>query len=120
MTLDRACQDLKHWLRKESLINLNYFTYAVTPDLFLYGSTPDLFHFISSLGSSMSNLNSILKYTTKRISDRQELDELKSFAESHLKEGRTILQIIERAESNIAWLDRNYDTIVSWLKEVDI
>ncbi|KAL1390301.1 hypothetical protein pipiens_012445 [Culex pipiens pipiens] len=68
------------------------------------------------LGTSMSNLNMILKYSTKRLNSRYELDELKEFAQTHLKDtGRTIQQAIERAEANIAWMEENAATIVQWL-----
>ncbi|XP_065076994.1 aminopeptidase N-like [Ochlerotatus camptorhynchus] len=71
------------------------------------------------LGTSMSNLNMILMYSTKRINTRYELDELKEFAQTHVKDtGRTIQQAIERAQANIVWMDMNADTIIEWLSEV--
>uniref|UniRef100_A0A182PTT0 Aminopeptidase N n=1 Tax=Anopheles epiroticus TaxID=199890 RepID=A0A182PTT0_9DIPT len=73
----------------------------------------------SYFGASMSNLNIILKYCTKRFNTESELLELKEFAEIHLKDsGRTIQQAIEWTESNIAWLNRNAQPIVNWLNEV--
>uniref|UniRef100_A0A182Q4G3 Aminopeptidase N n=1 Tax=Anopheles farauti TaxID=69004 RepID=A0A182Q4G3_9DIPT len=73
----------------------------------------------SYFGASMSNLNIILKYSTKRFNTESELQELKEFAELHLKDsGRTIQQAIEWTESNIAWLNRNAQPIVNWLNEV--
>uniref|UniRef100_A0A182R8C8 Aminopeptidase N n=1 Tax=Anopheles funestus TaxID=62324 RepID=A0A182R8C8_ANOFN len=72
----------------------------------------------SYFGASMSNLNIILKYCTKRFNTASELLELKEFAEIHLKDsGRTIQQAIEWTESNIAWLNRNAQPIVNWLNE---
>ncbi|XP_053660803.1 aminopeptidase N-like [Anopheles marshallii] len=72
----------------------------------------------SYFGASMSNLNIILKYCTKRFNTESELLELKEFAEIHLKDsGRTIQQAIEWTESNIAWLNRNAQPIVNWLNE---
>lgn len=72
------------------------------------------------LGTSMSNLNMILKYSTKSLNTRYELEELKLFAQTHLKDtGRTIQQAIERAQANIEWMDENADTIVQWLSEVE-
>ncbi|XP_055523948.1 aminopeptidase N [Wyeomyia smithii] len=71
------------------------------------------------LGTSMSNLNMILKYSTKRLNTQYELEELKEFAKTHLKEtSRIIQQAIERAESNIAWMDTNAETIIEWLSQV--
>uniref|UniRef100_A0A182W2Z0 Aminopeptidase N n=1 Tax=Anopheles minimus TaxID=112268 RepID=A0A182W2Z0_9DIPT len=73
----------------------------------------------SYFGASMSNLNIILKYCTKRFNTESELLELKEFAETHLKDsGRTIQQAIEWTESNIAWLNRNAQPIVNWLNEL--
>uniref|UniRef100_A0A182T1W9 Aminopeptidase N n=1 Tax=Anopheles maculatus TaxID=74869 RepID=A0A182T1W9_9DIPT len=73
----------------------------------------------SYFGASMSNLNIILKYCTKRFNTESELLELKEFAEIHLKDsGRTIQQSIEWTETNIAWLNRNAQPIVNWLNEV--
>ncbi|XP_052869863.1 aminopeptidase N [Anopheles cruzii] len=67
-------------------------------------------------GSTMSNLNIILKYSTKRFNTDAELLELKKFAETHLIDsGRTIQQSIERTEANIDWYNRNAQTIVNWL-----
>lgn len=72
------------------------------------------------LGTSMSNLNMILKYSTKRLNVQHELDELKEFAQTHVKDtGRTIQQAIERAQANILWMDMNADTIVQWLNDVE-
>ncbi|XP_058467773.1 aminopeptidase N [Malaya genurostris] len=71
------------------------------------------------LGTSMSNLNMILKYSTKRLNTQYELDELKEFAQTQLKDtGRTIQQAIERAQANILWMDMNANTIDQWLSEV--
>ncbi|XP_058813856.1 aminopeptidase N [Topomyia yanbarensis] len=72
------------------------------------------------LGTSMSNLNMILKFSTKRLNTQYELDELKDFAQTHLKDtGRAIQQAIERAQANILWMDMNADTINQWLSEVE-
>ncbi|XP_062535538.1 aminopeptidase N [Armigeres subalbatus] len=71
------------------------------------------------LGTSMSNLNMILKYSTKRLNTQYELDELKEFAQTHVKDtGRTIQQAIERAQANIVWLETNVDAIVQWLSSI--
>uniref|UniRef100_A0A1B0DCY6 Aminopeptidase n=1 Tax=Phlebotomus papatasi TaxID=29031 RepID=A0A1B0DCY6_PHLPP len=76
-------------------------------------------HIKEYLGSTMSNLNSILKYGTRRLNTRYELDELKRFADVHLKDsGRTVRQAIEKTEANIAWMERNFDVITEWLENV--
>lgn len=73
------------------------------------------------LGSAMTNLNLIVKYSTQRMNTKFELDELKSFINRHYKESsRTIEQAIERVEVSISWMERNYRPIVDWLiKEVE-
>ncbi|KAG4068421.1 hypothetical protein HA402_007941 [Bradysia odoriphaga] len=85
---------------------------------------PIAFNFIRShwkqmkdyLGSTLSQLNAIVKYCTRRINDRYELDEFKRFSHLHIKDGgRSIHQAIETGEANIAWMDNNYKTIVEWL-----
>lgn len=47
------------------------------------------------------------------------LPQLKRFAEDHKAElgtaTRQVMQSIEQAEANIAWMDKNFDTIVWWL-----
>jgi hypothetical protein len=48
--------------------------------------------------------------------DSNQLDELKRFDDKELKEGRTLKQAIEQAEANIAWLNKNYQKLVEWLK----
>lgn len=68
-------------------------------------------------GSSLSSLNSLIKFSTKKLTDHNQLEALKNFDDSELQEGRTIKQAIERAEANIAWLDKNYKKIVKWLEE---
>ncbi|XP_053689717.1 aminopeptidase N [Sabethes cyaneus] len=71
------------------------------------------------LGTSMSNLNMILKYSTKRFNTQYELDELKEFAKTHLTDtSRIIQQAIEGAEANIAWMETNVATIIEWLNQV--
>uniref|UniRef100_A0A336KRZ8 Aminopeptidase N n=2 Tax=Culicoides sonorensis TaxID=179676 RepID=A0A336KRZ8_CULSO len=69
-------------------------------------------------GQPMSNLNNILKYSTKRLNNPYELNELKEFANLHMNEtGRTLKLAIEQTEANIAWMDKNYQNIVTWLTE---
>jgi len=74
------------------------------------------------LEASISTLNSMIKFATKKITDRSQLDSLKEFANVQLKgerggESRTIRQVIERAEANIAWMDKNYKKIIEWLEQ---
>ena len=68
-------------------------------------------------GSSLSTLNSLIKFSTKKLTDRSQLEALKNFDDPEVQEGRAIKQAVERAETNIAWLDKNYKKIVSWLEE---
>lgn len=95
------------------------------------------------MGANLSNLNSIVKYTARRLNNRYELDEVKKknnllpmkfcqhinhynflnqfkrFTHQHTKDtGRTIQQAIEAAESNIQWMERNYKTIIEWLGNI--
>lgn len=68
------------------------------------------------LGSPMSTLNSLIKFVTKRMTDPNQLEDLKRFDDKELKEGRSLKQAIEQAEANIAWLNKNQKKIVDWLK----
>jgi hypothetical protein len=68
-------------------------------------------------GSSLSTLNSLIKFSTKKLTDRSQLDALKNFDDPEVQAGRTIKQAVERAEANIAWLDKNYKKIVTWLEK---
>uniref|UniRef100_A0A1L8E2W2 Aminopeptidase n=1 Tax=Nyssomyia neivai TaxID=330878 RepID=A0A1L8E2W2_9DIPT len=78
-------------------------------------------HIKDYLGSTMANLNSILKYSTRRLNTPFELDELKRFASENLKDsGRTVKQSIEKAEANIAWMKRNFKVITLWLSNVSM
>ncbi|KAG5672285.1 hypothetical protein PVAND_002422 [Polypedilum vanderplanki] len=69
------------------------------------------------VGSPMSTLNSLIKFVTKGMTDKNQLDDLKRFDDKELKQGRTLKQAIEQAEANILWLNKNYKKIVDWLKE---
>lgn len=64
----------------------------------------------------MSTLNSLIKFVTKRLTDLNQLEDLKRFDDKELKAGRTLKQAIEQAEANIAWLNKNHNKIVDWLK----
>lgn len=69
----------------------------------------------------MSNLNTIIKFPTKLMNTRFLLADLKSFVKNDLKEtGRTIQQAVEQVQINVDWMDRNYNTIVEWLKKQEI
>lgn len=62
-------------------------------------------------------MNSIIRDTTK-VTTKSGVEELKRFAKEHSKDlGRTIKQSIERAQSNVKWMDINKKTIEEWLKE---
>ena len=47
--------------------------------------------------------------------------QLEQFAEKnkeHLTEAkREMQQVIEHATANVAWMEKNYDTIISWLEK---
>lgn len=61
-------------------------------------------------------MSSIIRGTTK-MTTRAGVDELKRFEKEHGKDlGRTIKQSIEKAEANVLWLEKNYETIREWLK----
>ncbi|XP_055847662.1 aminopeptidase N [Episyrphus balteatus] len=76
---------------------------------------------ITYLGKSMSNLNMIIKFPTKLMNTRFLLADLKSFVKNDLKEaGRTVQQAVEQVQINVDWMDRNYNTIVEWLKQQEI
>lgn len=47
-----------------------------------------------------------------------ELDELKHFIDNHYKEaGLSIQQAVERVEVDLAWMNKNYKSIVEWLRK---
>ncbi|XP_055679682.1 aminopeptidase N-like isoform X1 [Lutzomyia longipalpis] len=76
-------------------------------------------HIREYLGSTMANLNSILKYSTRRINTPFELEELKRFTDEHFRDyGRSVKQVIERSEANISWMKRNFKVITTWLSNV--
>ncbi|XP_036344816.1 aminopeptidase N-like [Rhagoletis pomonella] len=69
------------------------------------------------LGSTMSNLNMILKFATKRMNSKFFLTELESFIKTDVKDnGRSIQQILEQVRINVDWMSRNYQDIIAWLK----
>ncbi|CAH2105874.1 unnamed protein product [Euphydryas editha] len=68
----------------------------------------------------MSTLNSILKVVTRRLNQVHEYDELKRFVATSCSDlGRPVQQVLERTAANVQWMDRNYQTIVNWLLNVD-
>ncbi|XP_036213132.2 aminopeptidase N [Bactrocera oleae] len=69
------------------------------------------------LGSTMSNINAILKYATKRMNSKFFLAELESFIKTDVKDnGRSIQQILEQVRVNVDWMARNYHDIIQWLQ----
>ncbi|GAB0097812.1 Aminopeptidase [Sergentomyia squamirostris] len=115
--LDRSLTDV-HGIRKQDVFRV--FGAVSSSDL---GQTV-AFNYMRSnwehireyLGSTLANLNSILKYSTRRLNTPFELDELRRFASTSFKDaGRTVDQAIEKAEANIAWMKRNYPVITKWL-----
>ncbi|XP_045446717.1 aminopeptidase N [Melitaea cinxia] len=69
---------------------------------------------------SVSTLNSILKAVTRRLNQVHEYEELKRFISASCSDlGRPVQQILERTAANVQWMERNYQTIVDWLLEMD-
>ncbi|CAH2070917.1 unnamed protein product, partial [Iphiclides podalirius] len=69
---------------------------------------------------SISTLNSIVKVVTRRLNQVHEYEELQRFVNESCSElGRPVQQVLERTEANVQWMQRNYQTIIDWLLEVD-
>lgn len=69
------------------------------------------------MGNSMGNVFGLVKYASRRINKKFELHEFKQFIHEKIKEpSRPVLQAIEQAETNYAWTQKSYDTVVEWLK----
>ncbi|GBP46445.1 Aminopeptidase N [Eumeta japonica] len=69
---------------------------------------------------SVSTLNSIIKVVTKRLNQPHEYEELKKFVTENCSElGRPAQQVLERTAANVQWMQRNYDTIVQWLRNAE-
>ncbi|XP_046962926.1 aminopeptidase N [Vanessa cardui] len=69
---------------------------------------------------SVSTLNSILKVVTRRLNQVHEYDELKRFVATSCSDlGRPVQQVLERTAANVQWMEKNYQTIVSWLLKAD-
>lgn len=65
----------------------------------------------------MSNINTILKFATKRMNSKFFLTELESFIKTDVKDnGRSIQQILEQVRVNVDWMARNYQDIIQWLQ----
>ncbi|XP_011643084.1 aminopeptidase N isoform X2 [Pogonomyrmex barbatus] len=77
-------------------------------------------HLRKYFGTSLSNINNIVKSATRGISTKYELKDLVEFAKSHIEElgtaTRTIQQAMEQAEANIRWIHNNHATIRDWLQ----
>ncbi|KAL6262287.1 hypothetical protein P5V15_007381 [Pogonomyrmex californicus] len=77
-------------------------------------------HLRKYFGTSLSNINNIVKSATRGISTKYELKDLVEFANSHIEElgtaTRTIQQAMEQAEANIRWIHNNHATIRDWLQ----
>ncbi|KAH9643225.1 hypothetical protein HF086_012887 [Spodoptera exigua] len=78
--------------------------------------SPSLLHSVGSL----STINLIVKLVTRRLNQAHEYEELKRFVmESCSDLGRPVQQVLETISSNVQWRDRNYHTIVDWLRAAD-
>ncbi|KAJ8727733.1 hypothetical protein PYW07_001852 [Mythimna separata] len=75
---------------------------------------------LRSFVGSLSTINLIVKLVTRRLNQQHEYDELKRFVtESCSDLGRPVQQVLETISSNVQWTDRNYNTIVDWLRAAD-
>lgn len=72
------------------------------------------------MGSSILALNGIVKAVTSKLSTRDDIRELKSFALSKSSDlgsaNRTVQQSIEMVQDNIRWMDENFEVIKNWLE----
>ncbi|CAH0605719.1 unnamed protein product [Chrysodeixis includens] len=69
---------------------------------------------------SLSTINLIVKVVTRRLNQAHEYEELKRFVTEYCSDlGRPVQQVLETISANVQWKDRNYHTIVDWLKAVD-
>lgn len=65
----------------------------------------------------MSNFNTILKFATKRINSKYHLNELETFVRDEIKDtSRLSQQIVEHVQVNVNWMNKNYHTILEWLR----
>ncbi|XP_025986451.2 aminopeptidase N [Solenopsis invicta] len=78
-------------------------------------------HIKKYFGMSLQRINAIIKYAGIKINTVYELKDMVEFAKEHLTElgaaTRTMLQVIEHAESNIRWLDKYQGKICNWLQK---
>ncbi|KAL1453095.1 hypothetical protein WDU94_007269 [Cyamophila willieti] len=100
-----------------SLVSQNAIGHAVALD-FLFNNWERITKYF--VGTQF-HIPSVVKFCTKRISSEVELNQLKNFTVAHYKDllssSRTILQIIENAETNVKWMKTNYEPIVQWLRK---
>ncbi|XKL66949.1 hypothetical protein PGB90_010369 [Kerria lacca] len=74
---------------------------------------------VKYLGTSLFGLSNIVKAVLFTANTEYELNEIIHFALKHRNDtahaNRALLQSIEKARSNLIWMNKNYNTIVSWL-----
>ncbi|XP_022215617.2 aminopeptidase N [Drosophila obscura] len=69
------------------------------------------------MGSQISNIHTMLKFATKRMNSKFQLAEFEDFVkDAHWDYDRPIRQIVEQVETSVDWMNRNYKSIVEWLK----
>ncbi|XP_034485827.1 aminopeptidase N [Drosophila innubila] len=69
------------------------------------------------MGSSISNIHTMLKFATKRMNSKYQLAELEEFVrDAHWVYDRPIQQIVEQVDIRVDWMNRNYKSIVNWLQ----
>ncbi|XP_019622707.1 PREDICTED: endoplasmic reticulum aminopeptidase 1-like [Branchiostoma belcheri] len=74
--------------------------------------------FLDRYGSGSFNMAELAKIPAHRFSTRRQLEEVKSFFQSHdiSAAARAARQTIETIQSNIFWLEKNKDKVKTWIK----
>jgi len=76
---------------------------------------------VERFSSGIFMLPTIMSTLKEGYNTRLDLEQLKAFYEKNrdnLSDGkRELEQAIEQATANVAWMDNNYDVIVSWLEK---
>jgi len=74
----------------------------------------------SFTGFALKNIGRAIKYIAGSFSSSFEMEQLKAFEAAHSSElgssTRAVKQAIEAGEANVAWMEKNYQSIWTWLK----
>jgi len=75
--------------------------------------------FVKKLEGGMGLLGHIVKASASTGSSQAWLDDVTEFFKSHSAAGieRTVQQVIEAIQANVAYLKRNKETVTAWLKQ---